>query len=658
MKSKVTLFKPVFVVLLSVSAAVVVLSAFGDPRIFMASAGLWGIAFFYLIIKFRFINKEIDLFAQQLGERVSQVQNAALTEFSIPVMVARSSKEIVWYNNLCRDRVLGQEGQFGQYIDDIIPDVPLDEPCPEEGYSVVFRNRMFTVYVVRANRGKESMYVLYFIDDHDYKVCTNEYFESRLTMLLMLVDNYDELFQGAKENERGMVMGRIEEVIEKFVEENNGLVTKLNKDRYLALIEERYMREIIAGRFPILDSIRAIEQETRMAPTISIGVGREAKNLDEIQAMANQSLDMALGRGGDQAAVKTKAGYEFYGGVSKAIEKRNKVRTRIVANALAEVVQNSDNVVIMGHRFSDLDSLGAAIGMLKSIEILGKPAVIALRPDKSLAKTLYQTAMENGYAGKILTPEATLEIVTKKTLLIIVDTHVESFVESQELYQACQNVVVIDHHRKMVDHIDNAIIFYHEPYASSACEMVAELTQYLGDGNRITHIEADALMAGIMLDTKNFTIRTGVRTFEAAAYLRRMGADTVKVRRLFASSMESYQQKSRLIASAEVYRGCAIAFSTNHNADMRIAAPQAADELLGISGVDASFVLYESDDQVFFSGRSMGAINVQLIMEKLGGGGHHTMAGAQISGKTMDEARKALLAAIDSYLKEQNKAES
>lgn len=656
MKSRVIAFKSVYVVLLSMSAAVVVLSAFGDPRIFMVSAGLWGAAFVYMVIKLRQINKELSTFAEQLGGMISEVQNAALTEYPIPVMVARSSKEIVWYNDLCRDRVLGQEGQFGQYIDDIVPDVPLDLPCPEEGYSVVFRNRMFTVYVVRATRGKESMYVLYFIDDHDYKVCTNEYFESRLTMMLMVVDNYDELFQGAKENERGMVMGRIEEAIEKFVEDNNGLFTKLNKDRYLALIEERYMREIIAGRFPILDTIRAIEQDTRMSPTISIGVGRDAKTLAEIQAMANQSLDMALGRGGDQAAVKTKAGYEFYGGVSKAIEKRNKVRTRIVANALAEVVHNSDNVVIMGHRFGDLDSLGASIGMLKSVELLGKPAVIALRPEKSLAKTLYHTVMENGYAGKILTPEAALEIITKKTLLIVVDTHIESFLESQEIFQACQNVVVIDHHRKMVDHIDNAIIFYHEPYASSAAEMVAELTQYLGDGNRISHVEADALMAGIMLDTKNFTIRTGVRTFEAAAYLRRMGADTVKVRRLFASSMESYQIKSRLISSAEVYRRCAIAFSTISNTDMRVAAPQAADELLGISGVDASFVMYEMDEQVYISGRSMGAINVQIIMEKLGGGGHHTMAGAQLSGKTMDQARKGLMAAIDNYMEEQKKA--
>ena len=656
MKSRVILFKSVYVVLLSMSAAVVVLSAFGDPRIFMMSAVLWGAAFVYMVVKLRQINKELSSFTEQLGGMISEVLNASLTEYPIPVMVARSSKEIVWYNDLCRDRVLGQEGQFGQYIDDIVPDVPLDEPCPEEGYSVVFRNRMFTVYVVRATRGKESMYVLYFIDDHDYKVCTNEYFESRLSMLLMVVDNYDELFQGAKENERGMVMGRIEEIIEKFVEDNNGLFTKLNKDRYLALIEERYMREIIAGRFPILDAIRAIEQETRMSPTISIGVGRDAKTLAEIQAMANQSLDMALGRGGDQAAVKTKAGYEFYGGVSKAIEKRNKVRTRIVANAISEVVRNSDNVVIMGHRFGDLDSLGASIGMLKSVELLGKPTVIALRPDKSLAKTLYQTVMENGYAGKILTPEAALEIITKKTLLIVVDTHVESFLESQEIFQACQNVVVIDHHRKMVDHIDNAIIFYHEPYASSAAEMVAELTQYLGEGNRITHVEADALMAGIMLDTKNFTIRTGVRTFEAAAYLRRMGADTVKVRRLFASSMESYQIRSRLIASAEVYCRCAIAFSTISNADLRVAAPQAADELLGIAGVDASFVMYELDEQVYISGRSMGAINVQIIMEKLGGGGHHTMAGAQLSGKTMDEARKALMAAIDSYMEEQKMA--
>ncbi|MEG1942923.1 MAG: DHH family phosphoesterase, partial [Angelakisella sp.] len=364
------------------------------------------------------------------------------------------------------------------------------------------------------------------------------------------------------------------------------------------------------------------------------------------------ALDMALGRGGDQAAVKLRSGYEFYGGVSKGVEKRNKVRTRIVANAISEVVATSNNILIMGHRFSDLDCLGSAIGICAGLKQCGKPVNIVLNTETTLAQPLYEKMLDEGYGELIVSPENAMPLASKDTLLIIVDTHVKTLVESQEVYNACKNIVVIDHHRKMVNHIDNAIIFFHEPYASSASEMAAELVQYLSDRPKITVGEAESMLAGIMLDTKSFTIRTGVRTFEAAAFLRKMGADTIEVRKLFSSSMETYQQRSRLVSSAEIYRGCAISYTEAAAAveDIRIVSAQAADELLTISDVEASFVLYEYTGGTAISARSMGDLNVQVIMEMLGGGGHMTMAAVQLAEVSMEDARQRLLTAIDSYL--------
>ena len=330
-----------------------------------------------------------------------------------------------------------------------------------------------------------------------------------------------------------------------------------------------------------------------------------------------------------------------------------------MANAITEVAGTCDNILIMGHRFADLDCLGAAIGMYAGLSTLGKPCYIVLDTEKSLAQPLYRHMLQQDkrYEEAFVSPAQGLDMVGRNTLLVVVDTHIPSILESREIYEACRNVIVIDHHRKMVEHIDNAIIFFHEPYASSASEMVAELVQYFKEGKlRISVAEAEALLAGIMLDTKSFILRTGVRTFEAAAFLRRMGADTVAVRKLFASSMESYQERSRLVSAAEVYRSCAISCTSGANIEgIRVVAPQAADDLLGISGVDASFVLYEQDGAINISARSMGAINVQLILEGMGGGGHQTMAGAQIKDITLEDCRQQLLVAIDRYYEENPK---
>jgi len=314
---------------------------------------------------------------------------------------------------------------------------------------------------------------------------------------------------------------------------------------------------------------------------------------------------------------------------------------------MVELIKNADNVFLMGHRFADLDALGSAIGMARACLCFGKETHIVLDSRHNLADVLVKRLIESDQQSLICPPEDALDLVTGNSLLIILDTHVENLLESAELYHRCNQIVVIDHHRKMVNHIADAVIFYHEPYASSASEMVAELVQYFGDTCRLGKLEAEALMSGIMLDTKNFIVKTGVRTFEAAAYLRRLGADTIEVRQLFASTIDSYQRKSRIVSSAQIYRGCAVSICDFNSDDLRIVAPQAADELLGISGVKASFVLYEESGAVNISARSMGAVNVQIIMEKMGGGGHQTMAGAQIADADINKVQQTLLEVID-----------
>jgi c-di-AMP phosphodiesterase-like protein len=470
---------------------------------------------------------------------------------------------------------------------------------------------------------------------------------------VIVIDNYDEMIQDLKEAEHVRLTSGIHEEIERYVQENHGFIIRVYRDRYFAFIEERGMRNIIANKFDLLDNVRGRFTGDRISATLSIGIGglgRGASSLAEAESMARQALDMCLGRGGDQAAIKTQNGYEFYGGVSKGIEKRTKVKTRIIASAISEQIENCSNVIVMGHRFSDLDCLGASIGLYKSARDMKKPCVICIDREKNLVRELLEKMLATNYDEKdFLGPDEALARVNDKTLLIVVDTHVPKVLESEAVYRACKNVIVVDHHRKLVQYIDNAVIFYHEPYASSASEMVAELIQYFPSHPQITRADAELMLAGIMLDTKSFTLRTGVRTFEAAAYLRRLGADTVEVRKLFASTMDSYQKKASLVSNAEIYKNCAIAASDISFDDVKLVAPQAADELMNISGVEASFVIFISEGLVCCSARSMGGFNVQRIMEKLGGGGHHTMAAAQFSGESVESVHRMVMEAIDEY---------
>lgn len=653
MKKNANLFHPFVYIALGCCIAMTAASVFYNTRLFYVCATVTAVCCVLLAVQMHAVRRSVGAFLSAVGRSLGERQQEAMENFPVPAMVCDASGEIQWCNDSALEQVLQGENSYRVNIQAILSGVDVTLPCPAEGYETEYREKSFVAYTAPVPGGETALYMVYFFENTRLKRYTQEYFDSRPSIMLVLVDNYEELQQSLKDNERTRLMGDIEYTIGKYVTDNGGLMLKSDRDRFTVVVEERHLRNMISGRFQLLEQVRDLARERNQVATLSIGVGRDAANLTDSEQYARQALDMALGRGGDQAALHGAGGYEFFGGVSSGVEKQTKVKTRIVATALMELINSSDDVLLMGHRNADLDCFGATVGLCRAVQLMGKTAHVVVRRATQLTGELYQRLWENGYDGVFLEPEAAEQIVSKKTLLIICDTHTKAILESPEVFAQCKSVVVIDHHRKMVGHIDNAVIFYHEPYASSASEMVAELVQYFGEKLRIGRFEAEALLAGIMLDTKNFVMKTGVRTFEAAAYLRRLGADTVEVKRLFASSMEAYQRKVKLVAGAEVYKGCAIAISPDKDAvEIQVTAAQAADELLGIQGVQASFLIFESGGQVCFSARSMGQLNVQIIMEKLGGGGHLTMAGAQLRGVTEEEAKARLLQAIDEFFEE------
>lgn len=596
-----------------------------------------------ILVQFR---REIRTLMLLLSKEFGTSRSKVLYEFPMPVMVCDVDGRILWYNNQFQTFLAKQDEMIGWEFNRI-SERPMEEFLSPSGVQVDFRGKSYCVYGTSVE--EHDLYTFYFSDITTLTAIAEEYELSHPSVMLVMLDNYDEVFEGKKESAKSTILGVIDESLEAFFGETNGFFRRLSHDRFLAVVEQRHLEQMIESRFHILDTVREKTKEKGITVTLSIGVGAGGTTLYESESFASQALDMALGRGGDQAAVKTVNGFDFYGGVSQGIEKRTKVKTRVIATALREFIDQSERVLVMGHRFGDLDSMGGSIAMAKIARQLGKKSYIIVDYKKNLATALIDKMTANGEEGMFVHPSDAGDLITPNTLLIVVDTHSPDVVEAPGVYERCKNVVVIDHHRKMVNYIDNAVIFYHEPYASSASEMITELAQYM-NGVVLQAPEAEGLLAGIMLDTKNFVLRAGVRTFEAAAYLKGRGADTVSVRKLFSNTIDSYQQKTRIVSNAETYRNCAIAMGDFQCDDMRVVAPQAADELLGISDVDASFVLYQTGTTTNISGRSLGAVNVQVIMEKLGGGGHQTMAACQLENTNLEQGRQHLLDAIDQYL--------
>ncbi len=497
--------------------------------------------------------------------------------------------------------------------------------------------------------------VLYFNDETAIRDLNHKYLNSRLCVGYALIDNKDEIKQCLSDEEVLRVFGTAQNVLQKWITLTGGAFEKIGTGKYVILFEEKNLKALVKDKFKILEKIHEIKFDDQKCVTVSIGISRAASSLEESKTGAKNALDMALGRGGDQVAIKNKVSYEFFGGASGGIEKRSKVRTRVFARALMEKIESADLVFIMGHKFSDFDSIGAAVA-LRGIcyRNLKKKCYVVVNKNQSLSWPLIKYLEENDNSGIFISPQQALGMVTPNSLLLVVDTHSTKFIEDSKLYEKSKNVAVIDHHRLSVDKISNAVIFFHEPFASSTCEMVTEMVQYMNAG-AIKRIEAEALLAGIMLDTKNFSVKTGIRTFEAAAYLKKQGTDNYKVKKLFANSMESYKIKGKVIENTEVIKGCAISHLDYPKENVKVVCAQAADELLGIKDIQASFVIFMEQNTINVCARSMGKINVQVIMEALGGGGHQTIAATQINGETFESVKKKLIKEIEeNYLYKNN----
>jgi c-di-AMP phosphodiesterase-like protein len=593
-----------------------------------------------------------------IKKEINLVDSAALYHSPTAIGIIDKKSNLIWFNaEFIRE--FKPVAVFGNSLDTITT-ASMDLLLSDDGARVKYGGKYYKVNANTPGENKAGeIFAVYFEDITAQVVLELEKKMSQPVVMIIMIDSYEEIFSGGSESMAASVTVQIDKLLEDYIKTTTGVLRKTGRDRFYAVIEERHIQELIEGKVKILDEARSIAANDRFSVTLSAGIGKTGKDMAESEMFARQALEMALGRGGDQAAVKTRSGFEFYGGFSKGVERHTKVRARIIANSLLDLAEKSDVIYIMGHKFSDLDSIGASVGLACGLRNLTRTAYIVVDKPSSLGGKLIER-FDNEQPSLFITPAKAAEAFTEDSLLIIVDTHNKNMLESPQLYEAAEKVVVIDHHRKMVDFIENAVIFHHEVTASSASEMAAELLQYFGTAGTVNAKQAEALLAGIMLDTKNFTVKTGVRTFEAAAFLRKLGADTSNVKSLFASSIENYRQKVVLVREAAVYKNCAVSCSEmvgkplqNEAVDIRIVAPQAADELLEIAGVDASFLIYRTSiNQVNLSARSLGNVNVQVIMESLGGGGHYTMAGAQFSDVTVNEVLDRLKKAIDKYMED------
>jgi c-di-AMP phosphodiesterase-like protein len=611
------------------------------------------------LVLFAAVRGGMKRFINETELHLNLTERDALYRFPAPAVIIDDEGIIIWYNLSFSEHVHASDA-FGLHIGKIAA-VSLERIMDNVNVPVEFRSGKYKITAVASQKAGDAsdgdvstVALLYFEDMSDYMTLESEYANAKPSVMFISVDSYEDILSYDKASEKAHILFRVEQLLEEYFEEYRGVFKKISSDRFFAVLEERYLKEIIDTRFKILDSVRAIPISEQSSVTLSIGVGMSAFYLAESELFARQALEMAQGRGGDQVAVKTDSGFEFFGGVSMGVEKNTKVKTRIVANALAELIHSSSEIYIMGHGYSDMDSIGAGAGLCGAIRLLspGSYVRVVTDVDRTLARAIISRLEDNlDDEEDIFIPLWKAMVrVGEDTLLIVTDTHNKDIIEFPELLDRIKRVAVVDHHRQTVNHIEKAMIFHNEPYASSSSEIVAELVQCWSGVEKLQSYYADALLAGIMLDTKNFIMRTGVRTFQAAAFLRKLGADMLAVKSLFANTVECIQKRSKLVVSAEIYERCAIAVDSEPDAESRIASAQAADELLGIEGVDASFVIFRASDGVNISARSLGRMNVQVIMEKLGGGGHQTMAAAQFPGDTLSEAKAKLFAAIDEHI--------
>lgn len=608
-------------------------------------------AILFLILKFIYYKKKHEKLLYQIdlvSRELTFEHGKAFEILSVPCVVVEENGNIIWLNESFKKHFEIDKKTNRTNLKQLIKRDSIEKLLNGYGFRVKVDSSYFSVYSsIVSVSDDEKVYLLYFFDETNLRQIEKEYYDSRPSVMQIVIDNADEIYQNYKESESASVFSGISRLIDNWASSYNALCRTISNDKMFILVEEKSLQKMIADKFDILEKVRSFSYEGKSCElTLSIGIGRE-DDLNLSNSSAKQALDMAQSRGGDQVAIKQETQYRFFGGVSGGHEKKNKVRTRLIAKTIAQIINESDNVLVVGHRFSDFDSFGGCIGMYKIAEHFNKDVKIVINMKNTLARPLVEKFVELNDYDELVSPEKAISYVGENTLVIVVDTHKKDFTDCPELLSEAKKVMVIDHHRKSVDYIEDTVMFYHMPSSSSACEMIAELSQYVDTAPVIDKFTAFALFSGIMLDTRNFIIRAGVRTFEAAAYLRSKGANTVDTKKLFSNGMEIFRQRNTIIDNAEKYRECVISVADSDMKNIRLVTSQAADEMLNIEGVRASFVIYENGDYVNISARSYGEINVQLIMEALGGGGHQTMSACQLSGCSVIEAEEKLKNAIN-----------
>lgn len=625
---------------------------------------------------------EITSYIENLNFNIDIATKDTLLNFPMPLVVTELDGSIIWYNSSFK-KISEQEDVFEKVIKTFIDELAATKftdasstannsntgksdsltDNPASISKQITLNGMhyqvlcnITGHERKSDAGSHIL-ILYFIDITEFIELKKSYANEKIMTGIFVIDNYDDLMQSMEDSSRPQMLAEIEKKVVHWMSFTNGIIKKYERDKYLFLFEYKYMKEFEDKKFEILDTVKEINVGNKIPVTLSLGFGLNGRTPSENLHSAAAAIDVALGRGGDQVVIKNGDSFSFFGGKTRELEKRTKVKARVIACALRELIDQVPAVFIMGHENADIDSLGASLGLYRVVKSRGKDAFIILnRVNPTIENLVMKIQKSADYENLFISRSEALDMVNKKTLLIIVDTHRPSFTEIPELIGSAGQVVIIDHHRRGADYIQDTVLTYQETYASSTSELVTEILQYIDEKLKLKPIEAEALFAGIVVDTKNFTFKTGVRTFEAASYLRRQGVDTVAVKQLFQNDLVTYSNISNVVKSVEMINSeIAISLCPPGIKNAQLIAAKAADELLNLSGIVAAFVLCNVGNEVWISGRSLGDINVQMILEKLGGGGHLSVAGAQLTDMSLEDAKDKLKYAIMEYINELNK---
>jgi c-di-AMP phosphodiesterase-like protein len=603
--------------------------------------------------------KEVTKYIENLTLNIDIATKDTLHNLPMPLAVLETDGTIMWYNTSFKN-MLDMENLLEKNISSLIEEIEPDELL-NEGSAIskqlAINNRQYLmlgrlVDTGRKNDASAHILLLYFVDNTELFEIRSKYENEKACVGIIIIDNYEDLMQSMEDANRPQMLAEIEKYIIKWLTFTGGIIKKFERDKYIYIFEYQYLKELGEKKFEILDAVKEINLGNKIPVTLSIGFGINGETISENFSYANASIDIALGRGGDQVVVKNRDSFSFYGGKTRELEKRTRVKARVIAYALRELIDQAPNVIIMGHENPDIDSLGAALGIYRIVKSRGVTAHIVLKNSNSTVDNMMQKIEKSGeYDGVFVGRTEAVERISKRTLLIILDTHRKSFTEIPELLDYTDQVVVIDHHRRGADYIQDVVLTYQETYASSTCELVTEILQYVDEKLKLNSLEVEALYAGIVVDTKNFTFKTGVRTFEAASFLRRKGADTLAVKQMFQNDLVTYTNISAVVKAVEIVgNSVGVSECPSNIKNPQLIAAKSADEILNLSGITAAFVLCYVNSEVFISGRSLGDINVQFILEKLGGGGHLSVAGAQLKEISLEEAKEKLKYAIIEYM--------